>query len=104
MQSLLIVAYEWRHPYRWIGLFSGALQFGMLIGLFLSLRPSLILEGFVIGRSSVLAVSAATLRRWGNVSEPATVAGARRPAVIPIVSCATARFHCAFLLYLHVMW
>ena len=94
---------ERRHSDRWIGLLGGALQVGMLIGLLLGLRPALILEGFMIGRSPVLAVSAATLQRWGNVSEPATVARARRPAVIPIVSCATARSHCALILYLHVM-
>ena len=102
MQSLLIVTDEWWHPNRWIGVFGGALQVGMLIGLLLSLRPALILEGFMIGRSAVLAVSSSTLRRWGNVSEPATVARTRRPAIVPIVSRASSRFHCAFVLYLHV--
>ena len=104
MQSLLIVTDEWRHPNRWIGVFGGALQVGMLIGLLLSLRTALILEGFMIVLSAVLSMSAATPWRWGNVSEPATVAGARRTAIISVISRAAARFHCTFLLYLHVRW
>ena len=98
------MADEGRHSDRWIGLLGRALQVGMLIGLLLGLCPALILEGFMIGRSPVLAMSTSTLQRRGNVSEPTTVARTRRPAVIPIVSCATARSNCALILYLHVMW